>query len=287
MTPYQYRVGGSLSADAPTYIVRRTDAELFDALMAGRFCYVFNSRQMGKSSLLLRTRQLLSQQGVDSAFLDMTRIGSETASLSQWYRGIIAELWRSFELEIDLKAWLQQVNDLSPVQQLSGFIEDVLLPAFPGQNLVILIDEIDSLLSLRFPVNDFFALIRSCYIQRSAKVAYERLTFALFGVAAPGDLMQDRQRTPFNIGQAIELQGFQPSEVGPLKQGLVGLVDDPETVLDRILDWTWGQPFLTQKLCQMVVENQLDQPNAASAELDSAKLVDQLVRSRIIQNWKS
>ncbi|HEY9664227.1 MAG TPA: AAA-like domain-containing protein, partial [Allocoleopsis sp.] len=183
----------------------------------------------------------------------------------------------------------EQVDDLSPVQQLSVFIEEVLLPTFPDERLVIFIDEIDSILSLSFPVNDFFAFIRSCYIQRSANPTYQRLNFSLFGVATPTDLMQDRQRTPFNIGQAIELHGFQPNEVEPLVQGLVGVVDDPQAALDRILDWTNGQPFLTQKLCQLIVENQQNNcfTEQKATPINSADLVDQLVQSRIIHNWKA
>ena len=50
-----YVVGGTVPRDAPSYVVRRADQELVDALRRGEFCYVLTPRQMGKSSLMVRT----------------------------------------------------------------------------------------------------------------------------------------------------------------------------------------------------------------------------------------
>lgn len=58
-----YVTGGTLPRDAPSYVTRRADDELLDGLRAGRFCYVLTSRQMGKSSLMVRTATRLRQEG--------------------------------------------------------------------------------------------------------------------------------------------------------------------------------------------------------------------------------
>lgn len=111
---------------------------------------------------------------------------------------------------------------------LDRFIAEVLLVKI-STPIVIFVDEVDSLLSLDFSVNDFFALIRACYNHR-----------------------------------------------------VDGKVHDPDAALERILYWTGGPPFLTQKVCQLVVQ-------AAEAGRRSLGLnqVNQVVETQIIQHWES
>jgi WD40 repeat protein len=280
---YRYKVGGCLGFNHPTYVVRQADQDLLEALEAGHFCYVFNCRQMGKSSLRVRAMHLLKMQGMRCASIDMTILGSNI-NPQQWYGGVIHQLFQGFSLasKVNLKVWLQERQQFSPVQQLIQFIEEVLLANFPEQKLFIFIDEIDKVLSLNFSLDDFFALIRFCYNQRAENSAYEQLTFALFGVATPSDLIQDKTQTLFNIGQAIELIGFNSEEVLPLAQGLYAKAQHPEAVLHEILCWTGGQPFLTQKLCQWAMTSEL--PILVGQE---AETIENLVRSRIILHWES
>lgn len=291
LTPSVYKVGGCLQAEASTYVVRQADQDLLAALQAREFCYVFSARQMGKSSLLVRVKAALQRAGGRCAYLDMTRLGSNGLTQPQWYTGVGVSLLQSLNLlgQTDFLAWWQARESLPLVQRLNQLMDELVLPATGDDPIYIFIDEIDGLLSLDFSTDDFFAWMRSCYNLRAHDPRYRRLTFALFGVATPADLIADKQRTPFNVGQAISLEGFTLDESAPLQKGLEGLVDCPQAVLKAILDWTGGQPFLTQKLCQIAAKN-AQQSETVPLPLSSAMAdfwVEGLVKAALLDHWEA
>src|SRR5207302_3685818 len=114
--------------------------------------------------------------------------------------------------------------------------------------------------------------------RRTGHPLFYRLTFCLLGVATPVDLIRDTRVSPFNVGRRIELRDFTREEAAPLAEGLKASVESlassvkgkragsqrskrvpaqraiAQRLLQRVLYWTSGNPYLTQRLCRALAE---------------------------------
>src|SRR5262245_50654775 len=247
-----YITGGAVDADAPCYVERRADDEIYCWLRQGEFCYVLTSRQMGKSSLMARTARRLKQNGSGVAGLDLMRLGVNLTP-EQWYDGLLAGIGSQLELEDELESYSQRQRRLGPLERFFSAIRDVVLVR-RHQSFVIFIDEIDTVRGLPFSTDDFFAAIGECFDRRSTDPEFSRLTFCLLGVSTPSELIRHPHLTPFKIGRRIELTDFAKAEAAPLAERLSTNETSAKRLLQRILYWTNGHPYLTQRLCQAVAE---------------------------------
>lgn len=258
--------GGTLPTTAACYVKRQADDQLFDALKQAEYSYILTSRQTGKSSLLVRVALRLRQEADCAvAIIDLTKIGNQLTP-EQWYDGLQLELGNQLGLSVELDDFWQGQTRLSPMNRWIAALRQVVLVRI-GKPVIICIDEIDLVRSLPFSCDEFFAAIRACFNERTATPDLQRLTFCFAGVATPSELIQDTRITPFNIGRRIDLSDFSTQEAQALSQGLKRPDKQAAGLMQRVLYWSNGHPYLTQKLCQAIADD---------AGVSNAKGVDRL-----------
>ncbi|NCQ79182.1 MAG: hypothetical protein GPI99_13910 [Microcystis aeruginosa W13-15] len=279
-----YYVGGSVPLDAPSYIKREADDLFYNYLKNGQYCYVLNSRQMGKSSLWVQTQKRLQEDNIDCATIDLSGSG-KNISEDIWYRVLFEQLVKRFDLSIRDKqqTWWDERAYKSPINRLDQFVEEILLKEV-SRPIVICFDEIDIVLSLNFSTDDFFAWLRSCHEKRPHNRDYQRLTFCMLGVAAVSNFILDNYRSPFNIGQDIRLSGFTIRDARKLAEGLQEKFIEPQRVLEEVIEWTGGQPFLTQKICHLISTSRTGFGRESAATPIN---VGDFIQSQVISNWVS
>jgi len=262
-----FRPGGTLPPDAESYVERQADSDIVGALLTQELVYVLDSRQKGKSSLIVRTLKALRAMDVKAVHLDLQRLGANL-SAEQWYAALLYSVGEELGLTSKLFEYWQRHLQVGPMARWFGALEKVVLPSVSG-NAVIFIDEIDYVQSLPFSTDEFFAGIRELFNRRSERPELARLTFCLVGVASPSRLIQNEGLTPFNVGRRIHLLDFTRSELDAYAPRLCRPSDPAgSTMLNRILWWTGGHPYLVQMLASQL---------AARPEAKSAKDVDALV----------
>jgi RNA polymerase sigma factor (sigma-70 family) len=247
------QVGGTVNPRTGVYIVRSSDDKLLQLLERGEYANVLCSRQMGKSSLLMRTKSRLAKKGYATAAIDVAgHLGSSNDS-NEWYQGLLDEIAQQLCLGVNITEWWGASRAITPNQRLIQFFRDEIVTKRP-EPVVIFLDEIDSTHKLPY-ADDFFVAIRAMYNDRASEALYDRITFCLAGVATPNELIKDRRTTPYNIGRTIELQDFdlERDDLSPLSRAIADNPITGEAIIQSVMRWTGGHPYLTVRLCDQLV----------------------------------
>jgi Leucine-rich repeat (LRR) protein len=243
------QAGGTLQPEKHIYITRAEDELLVSWLRSGEFVSVLSPRQMGKSSLMIRAIQKLHEEGTSWVLIDLAAELGTIERPEDYFCEILRLIAASLELAIDVPSWWRDNPSRSNSGRFLEFIRSVVCPRLQSP-LVIFLDEIDSTIRHQY-TDDLFTAIRGIYNQRRIFAQFDNVTFCLLGVATPNELIKDRRTTPFNVGNTLELSDFDETrdDLRPLAAALSDDADTGRRLLGRVLYWTGGHPYLTQKFC--------------------------------------
>jgi tetratricopeptide (TPR) repeat protein len=228
------------------YIERAADRQLVSTIeQMGRPGYVLVARQMGKTNLLLHARRVMEGEFLKFVYLDLS---TQVSSLTEFYVGLfntLIELHGSAlgAQDLILSELLDNIRaaKLAPFQAFESNVRKI-LGIYPGR-LVFVLDEVDSLIGSGFSDN-LFSQIRSIYFATRANYPeFGRLTYVLSGVAEPSDLIQDKNVSPFNIGEKIYLSDFTEAEHQKFVDNSQLQVSNE--VCERVFYWAHGNPRIT------------------------------------------
>jgi AAA domain-containing protein len=259
MVTARFQDEGGVVADGTYYVEREADGTLFERLREGRLCVVLAPRQIGKSSLRDRTQRRLAEAGITAVHVDVSIYTSSDAKVTEhwFYGGVIREIVRT--LGWDESRVLADRSDRPPAGWWNEFVAHE-LPERAGKPTVIFLDEIDSVRRLAFEPDAFFTSIRLAMNQAP-------VTFCLLGTMTPWEILRNPKAPPFNAGVQVRLEDFTRDEAKALLPGLAPL-GDAEAILDEVLAWTAGHPYLTQRVCAALV---------ADGSTSVAAIVDQAI----------
>jgi tetratricopeptide (TPR) repeat protein len=209
--------------------------------------YVLVARQMGKTNLLFNAKRTLENKERLFVYVDLSNPFEHERDC---YRNIIDNVIEPNEsLFESIESDIYTIRDkgLPPHKEYSNSLR-VILKHYTG-DVVIVLDEIDALRSADYSDN-IFAQIRSNYFSRTNFPVFERLTYILSGVIDPIELIKDRNKSPFNIGDKIYLDDFTKDEHKSfIEKSKLELSDE---ISDEIYNWASGSPRLTFDICSEI-----------------------------------
>jgi serine/threonine protein kinase len=244
---------GTMELQSPFYVKRNSDDVALAAISRqGVTITIKAPRQMGKSSLLIRTMAEARQRGKRVAFIDFQLFDKATLNSAEtFFRQFCALLTVELEMEDRLEEYWKV--PLGNSQRCSRYLSRHLL-ANLKLPLVLAMDEVESIFDTEFR-SDFFGMLRTWHNNRATDPIWKQLDLALVTSTEPYQLIENLNQSPFNVGEVIDLQDFTPEQVTHLNQ-IHGspLTPGEEQQLMMLIG---GHPYLVRRALYLVASQRL------------------------------
>jgi len=234
------RPGGSLRPDDPLYVQRTADREILDAARRlDETVVIKGPRQIGKSSLLKRYLFECRRLGKKTVLIDFSLFSELNFSdYPTFLSSLTTELIEELDIDCDVQL------DISSQPEMSRFVRRKFLRAIPGQ-VVVAFDEVDRILGRSYQ-SDFFSMLRYWHECRAdtSTTDWARLELALVVSTEPYLLIEDANRSPFNVREPITLKPFTNQECRQLNRLYNNALSSEQ--VQRLFELLNGLPYLTR-----------------------------------------
>jgi hypothetical protein len=217
-------VPGGTIRHTDAYYVPRTVDEVVTSCAAelGQTLVIKGPRQMGKSSLLLHYLSECQKADKKVAFVDFQIFSNDDLSSYATFLSRFAMIL-GHRLRLDL----QTPPAIDSQFAMVNFMEVVVLPQVSGP-LVVALDEVDRLFGRRYKA-DFFTMLRLWHNNRSSLTPeWEDVDLALVISTEPYLLIDQGDRSPFNVGLLLEMEPFSRDQCNVLNQKYGGCFRKPK-----------------------------------------------------------
>jgi hypothetical protein len=242
--------GGTLDVDDQWYLPRQTDATALSLIkQPGQTLTIKGPRQMGKSSLLMRTMKAGMDLGKRAALLDFQLVDEEGKTHADLFFRRFAS-WVAEQLNLpDSVNTFWNAAYASP-QNCTRYMEKHVLEPLGGP-CILAIDETDAIFQTTFS-QDFFSMLRGWHNRRAdpTRRIWKHLDIILSTSTEPQFFIDRPHESPFNVGVTLRLEDFQPDQVSRLNT-LHPRPLAPRDV-ERLYQLVHGHPYLTRKALYLV-----------------------------------
>ena len=243
------------------YIEREADEQLKSIIDdMGRPASILVSRQMGKTNLLLHTKNIYEDKHNMFVYIDLSIADNDVRDCFR----LIVDTAINTNLTIFEKAEIEinkiRKNNYAPKREHEHELL-ILLKEFKGK-IIICLDEIDSMINFDFS-DQFFSQIRSIYFSgRTNYQEFKNLTYILSGVLEPSEIIQDSRKSPFNISEKVYLNDFSKDEyLKFIKKVDLKFLSNEH--IDYIHEWTSGHPRMIWDIL-LKLRNEYESKNSIS-----------------------